>query len=115
MFVFIVVGFSIVHNTEAFEEYLSLILEKIIEKTNIYSAYSKICIQFLCPDMSHMFHKVKTRHRAVRFIVGDCMQACHSCDHSVICFKSCSFSENSMAVIACCVTGLILCFLEAGQ
>lgn len=86
-----------------------------MEKTNIYSAYSKICIQFLCPDMSHMFHKVKTIHRTVCFIVGDCMQACHSCYRIVICFTSHSFSENSMAVIACYVTGLILCFLEAGQ
>lgn len=39
MFVFIVVGFSIVHITDEFEQFLSLTLDKIMMKTGIYTAY----------------------------------------------------------------------------
>lgn len=85
-----------------------------MKKTDMYSVYSKICIQFLCPGMSYTFHKVKTMPRTVPFLwIAACRHAVPVTSVSYV--SCCIIFQSSMAVIAYCVTGLILCFLEARQ
>lgn len=50
--------FYCTHHTDEFEQFLSLTLDKIMMKTGIYIAYGEVLIQFICPGISHMFHKV---------------------------------------------------------